>query len=328
VAALYHWERSLQGSRPWRDWILALLFSFLGISHKLPTIYMLLPLAALSWLNLKERSFRDLRTLLACPLVLAAVYAWYRYASAGVYVVPSHPSEFLIMLEYGRLPYFIWFQFFSRLPELAATYGGIVLMWFGARELYKRGQIFFGIWFAAICAVLIAGGGYSFHHEYTSLPFVPVNAALMGMGLYVLKQKAQERGPWARAGLILLVLAVPVHAGLRIKHWYNTSYAYLKNAQKAADQVSSPEDLFVCNERASSVYLYYLNRRGWSWDLAEAGEKRLGEIDDKIRQGAKYYMTHKNQDFKNRSGALAQYYFSRFPVIYDADEILIFRLNR
>lgn len=331
MASLFHWNRFLK-DRGRLHWLAAALFAFLSISHKLPYAYLLLPLAALAWIRLGPSALSSPGVWLAFPMVAAGVFAWYRYASSGVYVVPSHAGEFWSLLQYRRLPFFVQFQFLSRYPELSATYAGVALVLLGARELIlRRGQAFYAAWFASICLYIVLGGGYAFHHEYTSLPFIPVNAALMGMGLYRLKSAVSRVRPaargWAWAGLALLVLAVPAHAMLRVRHWYALNFPFLARAEKAAQKVSAPDDLFVCHQRASSVYLFYLDRKGWSWDLAEAGESRIGEVEEKIREGAKFFMAAKEGIFKDREGFYARWFYSRFPLVYDQDGMLIFKLR-
>lgn len=327
VAALYHWDISLETPRSSADWLFALIWAFLAISQKLTYVHLLIPLAFLSLLKLKNKAWSDARTLSAPVIVMSLVYAWYRHASSGTYVVPTHPGEFLIMLEYDRLPYFVFFQFLSRYPELTATYGGLVLMGYGCRVLWRQKDRFFPIWWASVAVLLIAGGGYTFRHEYTSLPFVPINAALMGIGLDFLRLKVRiSRNPWAKPILAMLLLSVPIHAGLRIKHWYKISNPFLVHAQKAADAVSAPEDLFIGNERGASVFLYHMHRKGWSWNLTEQGPERLGWIDEKIKLGAKFYATFKDPSLSDPTSPFHQY-FRRFPIVYDQDDILIFNLS-
>jgi 4-amino-4-deoxy-L-arabinose transferase-like glycosyltransferase len=331
VAAVFHWRKSLEPRRPWGHWLAAVLFAFVGIGHKLPYIHFLIPLAAMSWLGLRKQAFRDLRTLLAPALILGGVYAWYRHASSGAYVVPTAPSEFLGLLHYERLAFFVQFQFLSRFPELAATYGGVILGVVGARSLAKRGGDAFSIlavWFLAIAAHLVAGGDYTFRHEYTSLPFVPVNAAFMGMGLFALIETARGRkSRWGLAGAGLLALSVPVHAAFRIPHWYTLTHPQLVFAQEAADSVSGPADLFLCNERGSSVFLFFLKRKGWSWDLSEAGAERISQVEEKVRQGARFYATSKHPLFSDPEGFYAKWFRGRYPVVYDDKGLLIFKLT-
>lgn len=326
TASLYHWDRSLDKGRPWLHWAAAALWAFLAISHKLPYAYILLPLAALAWLRLGDAAFKDARVYAAPLLTLAAVWAWYRWASgSGVYVVPSKGGEFWGMLEYDKLPRYIRLQFASRLPELALTYPGAIFFAFGARELWKRGERFFFVWWGSIALSLIAYGGYAFHHEYSSLPLAPVNAAIMSVGLWALLKRA--RGG-QKAAVWLLAAAIPFVGLYRVKHWYSQKdYAFLANAAKAASAVSSPEDLFVTNQRAASVYLYYLRRRGWSWDIAEAGANGIPWLEEKIAQGARFYMTRKSGVFADNSHETAAWIRKNFELVFDQDDILIFKLR-
>ena len=332
IAAFHHWDLSLGPGRPLRQWLAAVLWAFLAIALKIPYGYILAPLAALAWVRLGRESWRDARVLLAPVLALAGVFAWYRYASGGSYVVPTHAGEFRGLLEYGQLLKFVRFQFVSRFPELAATYGGLILMFFGAREIVLRRKMrFFAAWFLSICAYIVAGGRYTFAHEYTSLPFVPVNAAFMGAGLVILRERAAAVRPglrrWARAGLAALVLAIPVHGVLRIRHWYRLSHeAFLEGARVAA-AVGRPGDLFVTNDRTASAALFYLHRRGWGWDFREQGEERTWAMLEKARsEGARWLLTEKETGFSDPSAPFARKFHERFPVVYDGGALLVFDL--
>jgi hypothetical protein len=260
------------------------------------------------------------------------VGAWYFYAQSGAYVVPTQAGQFLGMLHYDRLAYYVQFQFLSRFPELAATYGGLILMIPGARELLiKRKRGFFVVWWLSVCADIVASGGYAFHHEYTSLPLVPVNVAFMGAGLVFLREKATALGrgrAWALAGLLLLVVSMPVCSALRIGHWYRVNYPFLPaRAQAAADKVSSPQDLFLCNERAPSSFLFYLHRKGWSCVLAESGGLYEEIIAQRMAEGASFFATAKAGDFARPDTAYARYFSAHHSLVYDDGELMIFRLK-
>lgn len=333
VAAFDHWERSLTPDRPPGDWLAAVFFAFFAISHKLPYVFMLIPMAYLAWQKLGKMALRDAGVLLSFPLIGLGVYGWYHHAAGGAYVVPAHQGEFLSLLDYKHLPYFVQFQFVSRFPELAATYGGLVLMFFGIREVvFRRKLVFFAVWFGAIAAHLIAGGRYTFSHEYTSLPLVPVNAAFMGEGLRLLRERAwavrRDMRGWAWAALAVLVLAIPVHATLRIRHWYKLSYTFLLQAEKTVDGFSARDDLFITNDRTGSVFLYKMHRRGWGWDFRQYGEKdTFAQIDERLGQGAKYLLTEKTGVFADATDPIAKRAYARWPVVHDGDGMLVFRLE-
>lgn len=330
VAALYHWRRTLLPDRPWRHWLAAVSCLFLAVAHKLPAAYVFLPLAWLAGERLGRSALKDWRVWAGPLLAAAGVFAWYRYASSGSYVVPTHAAQFQGLLNYGRLGYYLQFQFLSRFPELAATHAGLLFLAAGAwLAIVRQRRLFYAAWFLSVAAALTAYGGYAFHHEYTSLPFTPVNAALMGIGLdFLLRQAANLRPPQkarAAAALALLALSMPVYGFIRIKHWYNQSFPALDKAAAAAALISAPSDLFLSNERASSVFLFALHRRGWWVDLAQP--QAWTELDDYMLRGAKFFAVEKSGMFQDRDGAVSRRFYARFPVAYDDGKLIIFRLR-
>lgn len=331
VGCVFHWDASLEEGRPWLHWLAAAAWTVVAVGSKLPYAYILGVLLALSWDRLGRGALRDWRGYAAALAACGTVFAWYKHASTGAYVVPTSSRDFMALLDYSRMPRYISHQFLSRFPELSATYGGLALMVVGARAwLRERRGLLLPAWFLAVAIHLVFGGFYTYEHEYTSLPFAPVNAAFMGLGLAVLRGRASGLAGtarrWALAGTALLAVSVPVHAAFRVSHWYKLSFPFLAHAARAADEVSSPSDLFVCNGRGPSVYLYFLNRRGWSWSVAEAGQARINEVEDKIRAGAKFYMTGNDPEYQDENSFYHRYFFSRYPVVYDRDGILIFRV--
>lgn len=332
TAAVFHWKSSLEEGRPWGHWLASIAWVVVAIGSKLPYAHILGVLLVLSWERLGRKALWDWRGYAAAAVALGLVFAWYRHASTGAYVVPTSSRDFKALLDYQGMPRYLKHQFLSRFPELAATYGGLIMMAVGIRELViRRRDLLLAGWWLAVAVHLVIGGYYAYLHEYTSLPFAPVNAAFMGAGLAFLRLKTSglQGTPRSRAlaGLTILALSVPVHAGLRINHWYKNSFPFLAQAGQAAAAVSSPSDLFVCNSFGPSVYLYYLKRRGWAWSVSMAGEARIGEVEDKIRAGAKFYMTGKDPQFLDTESFYHRYFFSRYPVVYDRDGILIFRVS-
>ncbi|MFA6002657.1 MAG: glycosyltransferase family 39 protein [Elusimicrobiota bacterium] len=331
VAALYHWRQALGPARPWKHWLAATACLFLAVAHKLPAAYVFAPLAWLAWERRGRAMFMDWRVWASPLLAAAGVLAWYCYAkSRGNYVVPTNPTQLQGLLNYSRIGYYMQFQFLSRFPELAATHAGLLFLAAGAWiTVRKERRMFYAVWFLSVAAALIAYGGYAFHHEYTSLPFTPVNAALMGIGLSFLVDKAASLRPPRRgqalAGLALLALYMPAYGMFRIKHWYRQSFPALDKAETAAALISAPSDLFLSNERAPSVFLFAMHRRGWWVDLAQP-QAETG-LDDYIRRGARFFAAEKTGIFQDRSGATASRFYARFPVAYDDGKLLIFRLR-
>lgn len=332
IVSLYFWDRSLEKGRPAGAWLAAVAGAFLAIALKLPYAHMVFPLAGLSWRRLGRAALTDARTWAAGATAAAGVLAWFVYASRGVYVVPTHTNEFWRILGYERTLYFTKFLIVSRLPELMTTYGGMVFFFVGAREiLFRRRDAFWLSWLGGSFAHLIALGAYGHIHEYTCLPLAAGIAGLMGFGLNKMREGVPSVAParrgWAAAGLVFLVVSVPVHAALRVGHWYRQGFEYLARAGDAAGAVSRPGDLFFTNSVAPSVLLYYLDRRGWSeeFSLYTTEECRI-MIDRRAAQGVRFLASEKKGVFGEPDGPLWRLMRARTAPVWDDGNLVIFPL--
>jgi len=333
LGALAFWKRSLEPDRPWSAWTAAAFCAFIAVGLKLPYAHLFVPLAGLTWRKLGRRTLTDWRMYAAGLVSMGGVIAWYLHARNGVYVVPTHAGEYTNLLAYSRIPYFIQFQIFSRIPELVMTYAGLVFFSLGARPVFwEKRDVFWLCWFFGVLFHLFAMSGYSHYHEYTALPLAPVAAGLMGLGVMRLREKAVSaqgnRRALGLAGLLFLLAAIPAHSALRIGHWYKQGFDFLKDAEKAADAVSAKDDLYLVNCAAASVPLYYLNRRGWGneLDLNPATADEL--VNKNISLGAQFVASEKRGLFAAPDGAMWKRFRARGAPAWDDGKLVIFRLAR
>ncbi|MBI3564191.1 MAG: glycosyltransferase family 39 protein [Elusimicrobia bacterium] len=332
VASLYLWDLSLAPERPFAPWLGAVAAASLSIGLKLPYAHAIVPLAGLAWRRLGKAALTDARTWAAGLAAAAPVAAWYLYASRGVYVVPTHPGEFATLFYYERTLYHLKFLVLSRLPELMATYGGLVFLFFGARRVLVRERDAFWIaWIGGSFVHLIALGRYGHVHEYTCLPLAAGVAGLMGEGARSMLARAREtpdaRRPRAYALVALLAAAVPVHTALRIGHWYRQGFEYLARAGEAAAKVSRPDDLFFTNSMAPSVLLYHLDRRGWSEEFGLYDLPRVEAlIAERRKDGARFVASEKSGLFAEPDGALWKELRAKAPPVWDDGRLVVFAL--
>ncbi len=331
IGCLAFWKRALEAGRPWGAWVGAAFCAFIAVGLKLPYAHLLVPLAGLTWRKLGKKALTDWRTYAAGFVAMGGVIAWYLWARTGVYVVPTHADEYTTLLSYGRILYFMQFQLLSRWPELVITYGGLVFFAVGFREiLMKRRDAFWIAWFCGVALHLFAMSGYSHYHEYTALPLAPVVAGLIGFGVVRLRERAAaapaRRRPAAYAAIAFLLLAVPVHSALRINHWYKQGFEYLAGAREAAAAVSAPGDLFFTNCQASSVLLYYLDRRGWSSELDAQPALADSLLDKGVADGARFVASEKRGLFAE-GGAMWKRLRAQGAPAWDDGKLVIFRLR-
>lgn len=323
VAGLYFWERSLEKGRPWWAWALATTGVFVAVGHKLPYAVVFIPLLASTWRRLKAKTWTDARMWAAGLLSMGLVAAWYVHASRGVYVVPTKGEQFASLFDYRRTLYFAQFLLTSRFLEVVTTYGGMVLFLVGAKQVFiGRKDAFWLAWFFGTLLGTVALGYYGHSHDYTSLPLVPVAAGLMGVGVAALRA---SKAAWTRAAALLLVASVPVHAALRIPHWYRQGLEFRGRAFEAANSVSLETDLFLTCGSAPSVLLYYLDRRGWWHPLDQGGAEGLAVIAEKRRAGARFVACEKRGAFA-QDGVLYQALRAKGRPAWDDGKLVVFAL--
>ena len=333
IGAIVFWSRSLEAGRPWGAWAAAVFCAFIAAGLKLPYAHLLIPLAGLSWRKLGRRAFTDTRMYAAGLLSMGGVIAWYLHTRNAAFVLPTHADQFIRLLDYSRILYFMQFQAFSRIPELVLTYGGLVFFAVGARRiLWEKRDAFWLSWFFGVVIHLFAMSGYAHYHEYTALPLAPVAAALIGLGVARLRSLAaaapKKNRPLAFAGLAFLLLAVPAHSALRIGHWYKQGYGFLARAGEAAAAVSAPDDLFFTNCSAESVILYYLDRRGWTAELDLEPASAASTIDSSAARGARFIASEKRGLFSEPDGAMWKRLRARSAPVWDDGRLVIFKLGR
>ncbi len=325
VSGLYFWTLSLEKTRPWWAVALAGFGVFIAVGHKLPYALVFIPLLALTYRRLKAKTWTDGRMWTAGLASMGLVFAWYTYASRGVYVVPTKGEQFASLFDYKRTLYFAQFLVTSRFLEVVTTYGGMILFLIGARQiLIGKKDVFWSAWFFGTLLSIVALGYYGHSHDYTSLPLVPVAAGLMGVGVSALRA---SKTAWVRAAAFLLMASVPAHAALRIPHWYKQGLEYRERAAEAAKAVSLETDLFLTCGSAPSVLLYYLDRRGWWHPLDAGGPEGEAVIEARRRDGARFVACEKRGAF-SEDGALYRKLRAKGRPAWDDGRLVVFPLSK
>ncbi len=294
---LYYSDRWLSDSHSWRDWILVIAFASLAPLLKLPFLYLIGPVWL--YLGVERYGWRGLFKIswLSCILlVLLTTQAWYHYAkSAPVVILPLSMKEHwdnLVPIFTRRL----WEnQFISRIPELVTTYSGIffIIVAIRTRATIKSfGLLLF--WTATSVLYVALLGEYGLIHRYTLLPLAPLSAIWIAIGISACLEgcKTNARARWLAA---LLIIGMPLHAALRIKHWYRLDYGYLPRAHDTLARVSGPNDLILVMTHEVPQHLYYLDRYGYALDPAQS---KTGDVLLKFKQGVRFVFVPKEDNEK------------------------------
>jgi len=307
-----------------KSWILALLLGALAPLLKLSFLYVLAPL----WFFLGyEREgwkiFQNVKWLALLAGILILTQAWYHYAkTAPVIILPLSAREHLENLR----PLFSWnlwrAQFVSRIPELVLTYSGLLLAGFGLyRNRREKASRFFIGWLAASGLYVPLLGEYGFIHRYTLLPLAPVAAVWMAGGFVALLDWPGRRN--MRVLAVSLLLAIPLHAALRIKHWYRVEYRYLYDIHDLLARISRPEDLVLTATHEKPVHLYFIDRYGYSVDPATW---QASDVDQAIRKGVRFILIPM-EDNPSRLGEWKSVLASRAVLIKEDPSYLLYRIG-
>ncbi len=320
---LYYMDRHLNRKGDWKDWTLAVLLGALAPLLKLPFLYVLFPLwAYLGWERYGWKAFQRPAFLGSLAVLLGLTGAWYHYAkSALVSVLPLSAEEHWKNLR----PIFtlkLWENhFISRLPELCFTYPGLLFGIGGAYLLYREGQLrLWAVWFGATALYIVLLGEYGQIHRYTELLFAPVNAVFIAAGIVGMWYQIQK--PVWKILWGILVLGIPVHAGLRIAHWYRWEYPWVFEARQVIAKLSGPEELVITNAREHPVLLYYIDRYGFSPDLGEVGFDALAGYQAK---GAHLFLTPTDESWA-RHPEWKTYFAKHARLLHEDPRFRVYRL--
>lgn len=280
---LYFFDRWLNDRRP-ADWIGAVTCGALSALLKLPFLYLVVGM----WFFLKQWSFPavvggkstidprpatagdDVALWAALCVIVALTASWYAYARRAPHqVLPLGIEEHLKNLAPLRQWKFWEAHFISRFPEICATYSGLVLGIVGAGVFRRRREWIYFAWFAVTVLYTVLLGQYGWTHKYTDIPWAPVNAVFIAVGVLDLWRRAAASKA-LRALVIVLVVGIPVHAALRIAHWYRLDRLWLFRAHDVFARLSRSDDLVFTNTNEVPVFLYYIDRSGYAVNLNEA----------------------------------------------------------
>jgi hypothetical protein len=123
--------------------------------------------------------------------------------------------------------------------------------------------------------------------------------------------------------VVILVLGIPLHAGLRIAHWYRWEYPWVFQARDMVAAAGPPDELVITNTREHPVILYYIDRYGFAPALEETG---LGVMDTARAAGVRLFLTPIDEPWARHPEWAA--YFDRHAVLIRQDpSYLLYRLK-
>lgn len=282
------------------------IFLSLAFLLKLPYVFLITPALFLISQKYGRKAFFQKGIYLWLALIILSLGSWYSYTIFGLPALTGEESFFKNELDYLKEWSSLEFwttHFLSRTPELLTTYAGLVFLFVGLKEAWMKKNHFIMAWFLAVLFYLILCGKYGKVHQYAALPLAPIYAVLIAMGLLSLWAKVQRNCSFKMRGslgaapchsfnfvkvlFILLVVSMPIHAFLRIRHWYDLTDLWVLRAKLVVNQISKQEDLFYIYAADQPFYLYHLKRKGYTHSRHPYGSERFKEAYSK---GIKFFL--------------------------------------
>ena len=159
---------------------------------------------------------------------------------------------------------------------------------------------------ASALAYLIVVAGGNVRHDYYQVVLIPLIAIIYALGtVWLLKKKSV----FPKALLIITTALGLIISANTIRGYYQINHWAIVRAGEAVNRLTPPEALVIAPYMGDTAFLYQTNRSGWPLGFY---------IDEKIKEGADYYVTVNYDDEARELEA-------KYETIEKTDEYLILK---
>lgn len=195
-----------------------------------------------------------------------------------------------------------WFRwlFYERLTKLLLGWFGTVFLAFSIFQTKFAERILYLSWWGGMLAYLIVVATGNVQHDYYQNLLLPILSLSIARGMVVLERWLKKTFKLKQSWLVVygLGFTMLIAAGWQVKGYYQMNHSEYIRAGKAVDQQTPPDALVIAPAFGDTQFLFQTNRRGWPIGF---------DIDDKIGQGAQYYIT---TSFDDEANELEKKYFT------------------
>lgn len=254
-------------------------------------------------IRIRKGAYRQ-SALIAITFLLAVLPAicWYAW------VIPTWEGNgvtkgvFDLKENLGQLAEIMIGNLTSVLPELLLNYGSVLFFIAGVYFIFKnrvhKKQYFslFVLWCISIVAYfLFEANMIALVHDYYLFPFLPMLFLLVALGAWKL---LHSKTKFLRYLSLLLLIILPVTAYLRIDSRWNATdpgfnAVYFHDKDELRKLVPKDAKVVTGNDNSHFITLYYLDRKGWSFDNNWLD---AGYLEQYINKGAGYLFTDSDVD--------------------------------
>lgn len=303
-----------------RSWVLYLLsLSFFSLSLLLkPTAVFIIPVygvLALSYLHLGAL-FSP--WLIAYGLVgVIPLIAWRQWIQNFPTGIPV--ATWLLNANGIRFRPAWWrWLFAERIAKLILGYWGVIFLFLGLvgkLKNYYQHQALFDVvtltWTVSMFLYLAVFATGNVQHDYYQAPLIPIISLLVARGLMWLTQADRTRKLilWSTMGLVLALSLFM--SWWEIRGYYDIQHPSIVTAGQKVAELTPSDALIIAPYQGDTAFLFQTQRRGWPIGF---------EIQDKINQGADYYVSI---NFDQETKELMEQY----SVVEQTDEYVIISLD-
>lgn len=283
--------------------LISAMFSSAALLIKIMAIFFLLPIFYLAFKKFKLKFFIRPELWLYSIIAFVPIILWRLWIQNFPEGIPA--SSWL--LNGGNIrfkgAFFRWI-IAERLGKLILAYGGFVLFWLGIiLKPFKKNIFFYTFLFSSIIYIIVFARG-NVQHDYYQIPIIPSLAIFMALG-------ARELWEKSKIILICLILMLFAFGWYEVRGDFNINHPEIVEAGIALDKIAPPDALVIAPYDGDTAFLYQTKRKGWPIG---------GEIDDKIQQGATYYVSN---SFNAETNILMQ----KYQVVSKTDRFVIIKLQ-
>lgn len=276
------------------------LSAALALLIKPTAIFLLLPLP---FLIIETKGFNQLKRpiwWIIAFLSITPLLVWRTWITQFPAGIPA--SSWLLNGDSIRFKgsFFHWI-FAERIARLILGFWGLIL--FGMGIINRQGNLnkhqakhhtwFFHLLLLSCFLYLIVFATGNVRHDYYQILIIPALSFFVARGIVFLLDAPKKYNYNLVTCYLLLLTCVSfmvAFSWFEVRGFYNINNPAIVEAGKALDLLVPPDALVIAPYQGDTAFLYQTNRRGWPIG---------GNLEDKIDQGAQYYVSVNYDDETN-----------------------------
>ncbi len=307
LSALYFFIRFLE-KETWFFFVLTVLFLNVAILTKPYTLYLLMPMAYLSFHYRGLRALTNLKLYLLVALTTVPLLSWRLWMLQYPEGIPSAAWLF----NGDNIRYkgaFLHWIIAERLGREILTVAGFFLATLGVFLKPKQGQTWFFHWWLlglSLYVLILARGNVE--HDYYQIPLVPILAVFMARSVdFLIFASGRWLTAWITIPATLALIALTFAFGwYQVRGFYQINHGEIMKAGDVAREILPKEARVIAPFERNTAFLYQLDRPGWSsvylsvTELIKLGATHYVSValDDQTKQVMeKYKIIHQTHDF-------------------------------